>query len=1236
MRRALKFIAGFLLMVVIGLPPLLWWLIGTESGNAAVISWVAPVIGAEIQIGERQGSVAGALEWRDVVFEDDSVRVELQRLVLNWQPTRLWDRRLKLDELLAEGLVVRLKDKPDKDKPPSDKPPLSRLPVDIELNKLGVRDVQVWLVGAENPIEITRADAVAYWRGDNVRIKSLDLDAPQSGIVQLQAEARLSDRGVSIKRFSLLAPVLVTAQGFVGYEVASDLELAWRDLRWPLPGVLGAPADVAPIITSAKGSTTLKGPWTDLRFALAAALGERTQIKLDGRWNGQLDARAQWTDLTWPLAPGSPPPPWQSARGSLSFKGLPAAYGFDLDADLVAREKAGHVQAQGSGTPQSVDLKLLKLTAGQALVEAAGPLTWAPQPGGALRGQLRRFDPSLFVAGWPGDINGDFAIEGTQAKDAEPALQFEFKLHDSRLRNYPLKLDTQGRYADKILQIDSLELHSGDSVLTASGRATEPYDIEAQLVSLNMAELAPALTGSLQAKLHFQGALAKPKIEAEADLARASWKDYALTSLQLKTQFDWNGPLSLDLSVRDLMAGTRVKQLDVTASGSRTQHRLALKATTEALDADLVLNGGYDERGKRWQGELAQADLTPSPTQTQLAPWRLETPAALLLSARQNELSPACWLSPPGRVCLDAKQTPQLTKASVQLENLLLASLQGFLPANLKLEGSLSGQASAELANGKLRKAQAELQTTAGAAQIGDRRFVFKPAQLSVSDAPDAGHLVLRLPLDVGGVEADARFAPGSVLTQRALSGELRLDFPDLAFLSVLSSEVSSASGRLSGRYTLAGRVGAPELQGDARLSDGRIKLTRPGIELTELNARVSGQPGGKVSVEADARSGEGRLRIEGEVENRPGSASAAPLTATPVAAAPTADPSLPTTGAAPAEPPPLVVAPSGQGGLKVALTVRGEDFLVADLPVARVWVSPDLRFDLVGKAATLKGTLTVPRAEIRLKQGKDDGVGPSSDQVIVNAAGEKPAPVESIKIATEVKLALGRRVSLEGYGLKTRLEGEVTAVDQPGRDTLGYGELRLEDGRYTAYGQDLQIETGKLLFNGGPIAKPGLEIRAVRRPTEEVKVGIYVRGTLERPVLTLYSEPVMTQQEQLSWLLLGQPLDQSSSSQDRGALNGAAVALGLGGGSFLAQNFQKGLGLDQISLGSAPGETNEQARLTVGKYLSPKIFVSYGVGLFEPGQVFKLLYDLGRGFKLSTESGTFTGGDLLYSVERR
>jgi translocation and assembly module TamB len=126
-----------------------------------------------------------------------------------------------------------------------------------------------------------------------------------------------------------------------------------------------------------------------------------------------------------------------------------------------------------------------------------------------------------------------------------------------------------------------------------------------------------------------------------------------------------------------------------------------------------------------------------------------------------------------------------------------------------------------------------------------------------------------------------------------------------------------------------------------------------------------------------------------------------------------------------------------------------------------------------------------------------------------------------------------------------------------------------------------------------------------------------------------------MPQQEQVSWLILGRPLESAGSSGDRSLLAGAALSLGVGGSNLLAQNLKQGLGLDEISIGADPGEDPGSARFTVGKYLSPKLYVSYGVGIFLPGSRVKMTYDLGRGFKLSSESGVDTGADLLYSWER-
>ena len=46
-------------------------------------------------------------------------------------------------------------------------------------------------------------------------------------------------------------------------------------------------------------------------------------------------------------------------------------------------------------------------------------------------------------------------------------------------------------------------------------------------------------------------------------------------------------------------------------------------------------------------------------------------------------------------------------------------------------------------------------------------------------------------------------------------------------------------------------------------------------------------------------------------------------------------------------------------------------------------------------------------------------------------------------------------------------------------------------------------------------------------------------------------------------------------------------------------------------------------AAFTVGKYLSPRLYLSYGVGLFEPGQVVTLRYILSRRWNFEAQQST-------------
>jgi translocation and assembly module TamB len=55
---------------------------------------------------------------------------------------------------------------------------------------------------------------------------------------------------------------------------------------------------------------------------------------------------------------------------------------------------------------------------------------------------------------------------------------------------------------------------------------------------------------------------------------------------------------------------------------------------------------------------------------------------------------------------------------------------------------------------------------------------------------------------------------------------------------------------------------------------------------------------------------------------------------------------------------------------------------------------------------------------------------------------------------------------------------------------------------------------------------------------------------------------------------------------------------------------------------------------LTVGKYLTPELYFSYGRSLFTGGNLFRLRYDLSRRWQIETQKGSESGADLYYKIE--
>lgn len=170
------------------------------------------------------------------------------------------------------------------------------------------------------------------------------------------------------------------------------------------------------------------------------------------------------------------------------------------------------------------------------------------------------------------------------------------------------------------------------------------------------------------------------------------------------------------------------------------------------------------------------------------------------------------------------------------------------------------------------------------------------------------------------------------------------------------------------------------------------------------------------------------------------------------------------------------------------------------------------------------------------------------------------------------------------------------------------------------------------MLFAGGPIDNPGFDVRAIRRARDSTVVGLAIRGTLREPEVTIFSEPPMLQSDAFAYLLIGRPLAEASASEGS-RLTRAARSLGLRGGNLLAQRIGARFGLDDFRIEAE--DSWEGASFLAGKYLSPRLYVAYSLGLFQSTGLLRVRYLLSSKWTLQAETGDGTATDIFYRIER-
>ena len=426
--------------------------------------------------------------------------------------------------------------------------------------------------------------------------------------------------------------------------------------------------------------------------------------------------------------------------------------------------------------------------------------------------------------------------------------------------------------------------------------------------------------------------------------------------------------------------------------------------------------------------------------------------------------------------------------------------------------------------------------------------------------------------------------------------GEILLDVSDLTILQWVLPDLRYENAQAVGSITIKGNKATPEVKGSVELAAQEVGFAQTGLVLTNVRIAAYDDPesANSISLTGQAESGDGWISINGSIQ-------------------------------------PLAPA--------LNLTIKGDNFRALQLPTATIDISPNITIALADKRIDITGEVSVPNALIDQPEIEASAVAPSGDvyiyengeQVEIEQAGVYP-------LYANVRVSLGDDVKVRAFGFDGKLAGSIRVIEAPNRALTATGSIQVKEGFYELYGQRLEIDRGSLIYSGGPINNPGLDLRASRAKenlmtTENINVGAQVNGTLQEPEFRLFSSPAMPDSEVLSYLILGRGSGASTSGNENLQLQ-ALILLGSKGTDILGESLQETFGLDEFGIDSTmnPNDTS----FYIGKYLSPKLYVKYGVGLFENTNTFLVRYLLSERFIIeTTASSEAQGGDIFYTIEK-
>ena len=933
-------------------------------------------------------------------------------------------------------------------------------------------------------------------------------------------------------------------------------------------------------------------------------------------------------------------PPKNNAKAKGTLKNFVVKFDGVLDAEQLP---AGKLTIDASGNGQLIRIKRFRHVGAAGSIDAKGTVDMRQGLAWDIDAVMDRFNLGYFFKDIPSTITGTIDSNGRWG-DNQQIINIEQVNLTGMLKGQPLsakgsltaklhlpkdlagyferlqKQDAQAQYKQVNALIESLNANNlllrwGDNYITANGNAKQ---LQAKINITSLDQLSDKLAGKVSggATLSQPAGQALPTLYVDLVGERITLPGFTLRQGRIRGKLVnlANSPSQFIVTAEGLEAGGQsFKNLKATFNGTEQVHVVDFDLVNEKLDVSARLKGGFNRAKLIWSGVIGKGQVA-----SKYATLNQLQPAQLIVNLPQKQgktssdlkvqLAAHCWQATDqtGTLCLRKNLIASAASGQVDLaiQKLDTSLFSAFLPKDIDWHGKINGKAIVGWQRGRPPTINTTLYSDngkIGLIQDGDNLPVtlpYKRVSLIAVSVPNG--LKIRSDINTGrGARGYAEVIVDPYKTPKPITGALVLNELNLAIFKPFFPGMRVLEGNITMAGGLGGTLDKPQFYGDVKLSKGRIAMLDLPVNLRRVNvdAKIRGT---EATIDGKFNSGTGTGTLTGTV--------------------------------------------NWQQKLQAKLSIIGKGLILTQPPLLVASIDPDI--DIIvrptDRYVNITGAVSVPSATIRPPEASEDIITQTEDAVVLDRRligniEEVLAISKPWSINTDIGIDLGNDINFRGFGAVIPLAGAIHVTQS------GTGIMRakgvVQVSRRTninAFGQNLELNYGQVRFDGD-VMKPNLSIEAVKTISGKT-VGVRVKGNTESPNIIVFNNAGLTQQQAMNALITGRINNQSATqiseqgfkSQVTNNLAAAGLSFGLSGTRNLTNQIGQAFGFQSLTV-DASG-SSEDTNVNVTGYVTPDLYIRYGVGVFNAQNSLSIRYQLTRRIYVEATSAAENAVDVVYS----